>query len=59
MKKGSMFFFILAFINFVSFFISLTTALDLGLISYIIAFMAFLQAIAWTLVGWMWETVME
>jgi len=59
MKKGSMFFFILAFINFVSFFISLTTALDLGLISYIIAFMAFLQAIAWTLVGWMWETVMQ
>ena len=54
-----MVFFILAFCSFVNVFVSLFSADTLGGIGYILALIALLQMVAWTLIGWMWETVMR
>jgi len=62
MKYGTMVFLILAFCSLVSSIISFSgvgVGEFLGFIFLISAVWAFLQTIAWVLIAYMWETVME
>jgi len=62
MKYGTMVFLILAFCSFVGGIVSLSSIEAsgfLGIVALISALIAFLQMVAWILIAWMWETMMQ
>lgn len=57
--KGTIVFYILAAFSFVNIFVGLSTAYYTGLAGYVAAIIASLQMVAWIMIGWMWETLMN
>ena len=59
MKNGSIVFLVLAFCSFVSAIVSFSSMPTVGFVAFMYAGIAFLQMIAWILIGWMYETLMQ